>query len=334
VPENGGFESIIGTDSTFRAALAVAARAARGQFPVLIEGECGSGKEILMHAMHAASARSRKPLHIVDIGAIAAETIEAVLFGCEKSALERRIGVVEVCDGGTLGIERIHHLPLAVQEQLAEMLTSSVIRPIGAPYGYKVDVRLIAASSLPLDDMVAGGQFLPELLLALGKVTVSLPPLRQRPGDLEALCRHFLARMNEQVGLRALGITADALQLLAAYHWPGNVRELQEALSRAALLCAGDALTVEDFPQLSNMLGSSRRATFSPPISESSEVRLYTPDGALRSIDEIEADVIRLALVRYGGRISEVARRLGIGRATLYRKLKELGLDSSGKAAE
>src|SRR5205085_1270367 len=112
------------------------------------------------------------------------------------------------------------------------------------------------ASSLPLHDMVAGGQFLPELLQALGKVTVSLPPLRQRPGDLAALCRHFLARRSEQPGLPALGITEDALQLLAAYHWPGNVRELQEVLSRASLLCAGDALTAADFPQLSHMLGS------------------------------------------------------------------------------
>ena len=333
MPSNPDFEAMIGAASTFRAALAVAAKAARGHAPVLIEGESGTGKEMLMRAVHAASPRSRTPLRIVNVGNIPANSIESLLFGHEKGAFagafERQIGALQQCDGGTLAIDEIDRLPLHMQERLAESLARGDIRPTGAPYSFKIDVRLIAASNLPLKDMVAGGHFLPELLQALSSTTVSLPPLRERPGDMAALSRHFLGRIGEQPGLRQLGITDGALSLLAAYDWPGNVRQLQAVLFRAAVFCDGDALTAEDFPQLSNMLGTGRSHSASPPPPESSGVTLYTPDGNLRPLEEIEADVIRLAIGLYRGRMTEVARRLGIGRSTLYRKLSELGIDNA-----
>jgi DNA-binding NtrC family response regulator len=177
--------------------------------------------------------------------------------------------------------------------------------------------------------MVAGGHFLPELLAAISATSVSLPALRERPGDMSALSRHFLGRIGDQPGLRQLGITDSALALLAAYDWPGNVRQLQAVLFRAAVFCDGDALTSEDFPQLSNMLGSAPSLATSNPVPESSGVTLYTADGNLRPLEEIEADVIRLAIGLYRGRMTEVARRLGIGRSTLYRKLSELGIDNA-----
>lgn len=333
MPSNPDFEAMIGAAPTFRAALAVAAKAARGHQPVLIEGESGTGKEMLMRAVHAASPRSRTPLRIINVGAVPANSIESLLFGHEKSAFpgafERQIGALQQCDGGTLAIDEIDRLPPHIQERLVESLTRGDVRPIGAPYSFKVDVRLIAASNLPLKDMVAGGHFLPELLQAISVITVSLPALRERPGDMAALCRHFLARIGEQPGLRQLGITDGALALLAAYDWPGNVRQLQAVLFRAAVFCDGDALTAEDFPQLSNMLGTGQTASSSAAVPESSGVTLYTPDGNLRPLEEIEADVIRLAIGLYRGRMTEVARRLGIGRSTLYRKLSELGIDSA-----
>jgi DNA-binding NtrC family response regulator len=217
---------------------------------------------------------------------------------------------------------------MPVQERLVESLNRADVRPIGAPYSFKVDVRLIAASNLPLRDMVAGGHFLPELLAAIAGISVALPPLRERPGDMAALCRHFLGRIGDQPGLRQLGITDGALSLLSAYDWPGNVRQLQAVLFRAAVFCDGDALTAEDFPQLSNMLGTHLRMA-SPAMPESAGVMLYTADGNLRPLEEIEADVIRLAIGLYRGRMTEVARRLGIGRSTLYRKLSELGIDNA-----
>lgn len=333
MPSNPDFEAMIGAAPTFRAALAVAAKAARNHSPVLIEGESGTGKEMLIRAMHAASPRAKTPLRIINVGTTPVNSIESVLFGHEKGAFagafDRQIGAMQQCDGATLAIDEIDRLPLALQERLVESLTRGDVRPIGAPYSFKVDVRLIAASNLPLKDMVTGGHFLPELLQAISGVSVSLPPLRQRPGDMAALCRHFLARIGEQPGLRQLGITDGALALLAAYDWPGNVRQLQAVLFRAAVFCDGDALTSEDFPQLSNMLGSGQPISSSASVPESSGVMLYTADGNLRPLEEIEADVIRLAIGLYRGRMTEVARRLGIGRSTLYRKLSELGIDNA-----
>jgi DNA-binding NtrC family response regulator len=154
-----------------------------------------------------------------------------------------------------------------------------------------------------------------------------LPALRERSGDIAALARHFLSRIGEQPGLRPLGITDGALALLGAYDWPGNVRQLQATLFRAAVFCDGEALTAQDFPSLSNMIGeSSRRA---PSVTDGAGITLFAPDGNLRPLEDIEADVIRLAIGHYRGRMTEVARRLGIGRSTLYRKLSELGIDNA-----
>ena len=333
MPSSPDFDAMIGAAPTFRAALAVAAKAARGHGPVLIEGESGTGKEMLIRAMHAASPRAKSPLRIVNIGATPANSIESALFGHEKGAFpgafERQIGALQHCDGGTLAIDEIDRLPLSVQERLVESLARGDVRPIGARHSFRIDVRLLAASNLPLRDMVEGGHFLPELLQAIAPVTVSLPSLRERPGDIPALARHFLTRIGEQPGLRELGITDGALALLAAFDWPGNVRQLQAVLFRAAVFCDGDALTADDFPQLSNLIGSGPVGPHAPGLQESIGVMLYTPDGNLRPLEEIEADVIRLAIGHYRGRMTEVARRLGIGRSTLYRKLSELGIDNA-----
>jgi DNA-binding NtrC family response regulator len=333
MPSNPDFESMIGAAPNFRKALAVAAKAARGHGHVLIEGESGTGKEILVRAMHAASPRAKLPLRIVNIGGMPANSIESVLFGHEKGAFpgafDRQIGALQHCDGATLALDEVDRLPLSVQERLLESIQRSDVRPIGARHSFRIDVRIIAASNLPLQDLVAGGHFLPGLLDALAPTKVELPPLRERTGDIPALTRFFLARIGEQPGLRELGITDGALSLLAAYDWPGNVRQLQAVLFRAAVFCDGDALTSEDFPQLLNILGTGPSTVAGNPMQESSGVMLYTPDGNLRPLEEIEADVIRLAIGLYRGRMTEVARRLGIGRSTLYRKLTELGIDNA-----
>ena len=333
MPSNPDFESMIGAAPNFRKALAVAAKAARGHGPVLIEGETGSGKEMLIRAMHAASPRAKSPLRIVNVGGLPANSIESALFGHEKGAFpgafDRQIGALQHCDGATLALDEVDRLPLSVQERLLESIRKSDVRPIGARHSFRIDARLIAASNLPLQDLVTEGHFLPELLEALSPTKVSLPPLRERTGDIPALARFFLARIGEQPGLRELGITDGALSLLAAYDWPGNVRQHQAVLFRAAVFCDGDALTSEDFPQLLNILGSGPATASGNPMQESSGVMLYTPDGNLRPLDEIEADVIRLAIGLYRGRMTEVARRLGIGRSTLYRKLGELGIDNA-----
>lgn len=328
------FDAMIGTAPTFRTALAQAAKAARGHAHSLIEGETGTGKEMLMRAMHAASPRSKMPLRIINIASVPPNSIESVLFGHEPNAFpgafDRQIGAFQHCDGGTLVLDEIDRLPTDVQQRLDEALETGIIRPIGATHGFRVDVRLLSASNFPLSQLVEGGQFEASLSEKLAATRITLPPLRERTGDIPALARHFLGRIGEQPGLRHLSVSDGALALLAAYEWPGNVRQLQSVLFRAAVYCEGNTLTDESFPQLSEMLGEQEALGLSTSsLHEGVGVMLYTEDGNLRPLEEIEADVIRLAIGHYRGRMTEVARRLGIGRSTLYRKLSDLGIDNA-----
>jgi DNA-binding NtrC family response regulator len=221
-------------------------------------------------------------------------------------------------------------MPLDAQVKLLRVLQSGEIQPLGARHPREVDVRVIAATNKSLLAEVEAGRFREDLYYRLNVVQVTIPPLRERAGDIPALARHLLARIAEQPGLRPLGITDDALTLLGSYDWPGNVRQLQNALFRAAVLCDGDGLARADFPQIAQL--AAGRPAGSGPVQQGSGnagVTLFRPDGNLRALEEIEADVIRLAIGHYRGRMTEVARRLGIGRSTLYRKLGELGIDQS-----
>ncbi|HSQ94540.1 MAG TPA: sigma-54 dependent transcriptional regulator [Croceibacterium sp.] len=327
------FDSMIGTAPPFRAALAKAAKAARGHGPVLIEGETGTGKEMLIRAMVAASPRAKAPLRIINIRSVPAHSLESVLFGHEKGAFpgafDRQSGALQTCDGGTIVLDEINRLPLELQERLAEALRTTRVRPIGAQFSFKVDIRTIAATNVPLADLVAAGTVCEDLLEALAGTRITLAPLRERATDIPALARHFLARIGEQPGLRQLGITDTALSLLGAFDWPGNVRQLQAVLFRAAVFCEGDALTADDFPQMSEIVGEFAPAGHNTSMQDGVGVELYTADGNLRPLEDIEADVIRLAIGHYRGRMTEVARRLGIGRSTLYRKLSDLGIENA-----
>ncbi|MGY6552675.1 MAG: sigma-54-dependent transcriptional regulator [Erythrobacter sp.] len=326
------FDAMIGTAPPFRAALAQAAKAARGQGHVTIEGASGTGKEMLVRAMHSASPRAKEPFRIVDLGSIPPASAESVLFGHEPGAFpgafDRQIGAFQYCDNGTLVLDEVDRLPMSAQHNLAQALEGGIIRPVGASYGFRVDVRLFVTSNTPLNELVKSGGFDASLAEKLQGTRIVLPLLAERSGDIPSLTRHFLARIGEQPGLKHLSITDSALALLAAYDWPGNVRQLQSVLFRAAVYCEGDTLTAESFPELSEMLGDQQAPLFNAS-HEGVGITLYTEDGNLRPLEDIEADVIRLAIGHYRGRMTEVARRLGIGRSTLYRKLSDLGIDNA-----
>ena len=331
-------EQMIGAAPEFRSALAVAAKSARNRLPVLILGEAGTGKETVARAIHAASLRAKGPLLSMDCKAIAENIVDSELFGHEKGAFPGafapKTGKLVQADGGTLILDEISALPPETQEQLDRVLATGEVRPVGLNGSYSVDVRIIATSSraLPDDFHVGLGE-------RIAATTVSLPPLRDRSGDIPALARHLLNRLSEQTGLNPLSIGNDALTVLMRYGWPGNVRQLAGVLFRAALQCDGNSLTAEHFPHIAiQSRFSGRRTDFAPTISKSRSdealagapgVTLYTSDGHLRPLEDIEADVIRLAIGHYRGRMTEVARRLGIGRSTLYRKLGDLGIDTA-----
>ena len=333
IPALLGFEEIVGSAPEFRTALAIAAKAARGRTAVLVEGESGVGKELVAEAIHAASQRAKKPMITLNCGAIPTNLVASDLVGHETGAFtgafERKVGKLLVADGGTLFVDEIDAMPLEAQAALARFLQTGDVHPLGGRNLREVDTRILAATNRSLADEVEAGRFREDLYLRLTSVHVTIPPLRERAGDIPALARHLLARIARQPGLRQLGITDDALDLLVGYSWPGNVRQLQNALFRAAVLCEGDALTAEDFPQIAALTRIETPKRPQLRMATSGGVTLFRPDGNLRQLEEIEADVIRLAIGHYRGRMTEVARRLGIGRSTLYRKLVELGIDNA-----
>jgi DNA-binding NtrC family response regulator len=324
-----GFGEIVGSDPGYRAALAIAAKAARARVPILIEGEAGTGKDMIAEAIHVSSPREKKKMISVNCAAVPSNLIESELFGHEKGAFTgafaKQTGKARDADGSTLFLDEIDALTPEAQARLMRVIETGEVHPIGARGFHDVDVRIVAATNCRLMDKVRAGRFREDLYYRLATVHISIPPLRDRRGDIPGLTRHLLKRIAQKPGLRNLSITDEALGLLMSYHWPGNVRQLQNVLFRAAVLCESDVLTSLNFPEIA---GTSGRPAMDARVSDAG-VMLYEPDGHLRSLEAIEADVIRLAIGHYRGRMTEVARRLGIGRSTLYRKLAELGISDA-----
>ena len=331
-------DQLVGASPDFRTSLAIAAKAARNRLPILIIGESGSGKETIARAIHQASLRARGPIVRLDCKAVAANIIDSELFGhvpgAFPGAFAERSGRLLEANGGTLLLDEIGELPRETQERLDRVLATGEVRPVGCNGSSSVDIRLIATSSRPL-----AADFHASLAERIAATTVTLPPLRERSADIPALARHLLARIAEEPGMRSLSIGNDALTVLMRYGWPGNVRQLSGVLFRAAVQSDGNSLTADDFPHIAiQSRFTGRRGDVTRDIGKVStdaamsgapQVTLYRQDGHLRTLEEIEADIIRLAIGHYRGRMTEVARRLGIGRSTLYRKLGELGIDTA-----
>lgn len=318
------FDAMIGTAPQFRAALAQAAKAARGQGHVLIEGESGTGKEMLMRAMHGASPRAKDPLRTINLASIPTGSIESVLFGHEPGsfpgAFDRQIGAFQHCDGGTLILDEIDRLTPVLQQRLCEALTSGIIRPVGASYGFRVDVRLLVTSNAGLDRLVEAGQFDAALAEKLAATRIRLPALRERTGDIPALTRHFLARIGEQPGLNHLSISESALALLAAYDWPGNVRQLRNVVERTIIMTPREKLTTVEPDMLPpeiaggqiGMAGENLSAIMGVPLREARE--------------SFEREYLAIQIRRFSGNISKTASFIGMERSALHRKLKLLGM--------
>ena len=311
---------------------------ARHRLPILIVGEAGSGKETFARAIHGSSLRARGPLVDIDCKAVPPNIIDSELFGhvpgAFPGAFTEKVGRMVEANGGTLLLDEVGALPVETQRKLDRVLATGEVRPVGCNGSSSVDVRVIATASRALDE-----EFDANLAERLSATTVILPPLRERSADIPALARHLLGRLAGEPGMRALSIGNDALAVLMRYGWPGNVRQLAGVLFRAALQTEGRALNAEDFPHIAiQSRFTGRRGDGAPDIGRASteaamsgapQVTLYHQDGNLRCLDDIEADIIRLAIGHYRGRMTEVARRLGIGRSTLYRKLGELGIDTA-----
>jgi DNA-binding NtrC family response regulator len=365
------FKDIVTRNAAMQSVLHSAEKAAASGIPVLIEGESGVGKELIARAIHGSSERRAKPFVAVNCGAIPDNLVESILFGHEKGAFtgatERHVGKFTEASGGTLFLDEIGELPLPAQVKLLRAIQEGEVEPVGARKPVKVDVRLISATNRNLMADVKAGRFREDLFYRLHVFPISVPPLRARSEDIPDLVRHFLARIAAEEGKRIRMVSGEALGLLTSYRWPGNVRQLENAVFRAVVLAEGDSVGVGEFPQIAAQIAAHAagepgvsgedhvppaiiqeappllevRTGIAPELSANygpngpaGALRLLDPTGEVRPLEEIEMEVIRFAISHYRGQMSEVARRLQIGRSTLYRKLEHLGLEDgpdSGK---
>ncbi len=280
---------------------------------VLITGEHGSGKEVVARTLHALSNRASRPLVAVNTGGLPEGVFESELFGHVRGAFTDaktdRIGRFELAHGGTLFLDEIANIPLSQQAKLLRVLESGEMERVGSSQTRRVDVRVISATNAILDDEVAAGRFRQDLLFRLNTVEIQLPPLRERRQDIPALGTHFLARYGERYRKPAKTFEPSAMQAMLEYAWPGNVRELDHAVERAVLLSGGEAIKVSDLS-----LRAPREST-----QRMEEL----------SLEEVESLLIRKAIDRYGGNISQAAEALGLSRSALYRRLQKYGIGSS-----
>ncbi len=345
------FKDLVSRSAELARVIRLGERAARSTIPVLIEGESGVGKEIVARAIQGASDRRGKPFVTVNCGALPTNLVEFILFGHEKGAFtgatEKHAGKFVEANGGTLFLDEVGELPLELQVKLLRALQEGEIDPIGAKRPVRVDVRLISATNQNLIELVKHGQFREDLFYRLNVFPIGIPPLRVRKEDIPDLVRRFCARFAAEEGRTIRGVSPEAMCLLASYDWPGNVRQLENAMFRAVVLAEGDELTVAEFPQIANhVCGFDVRVPAAPSLPEPRAARereivrievrdpnmlgLLGKGGDMRKLEDLEAETIRFALQHYRGQMSEIARRLGIGRSTLYRKMKEYGLTEEG----
>lgn len=366
------FSDLIATSAPMRQVIRLGERAAQSQIPILIEGESGVGKEIIARAIQGSSDRAGRPFVTVNCGAIPENLVESILFGHEKGsftgAAGRHAGKFAEADGGTLFLDEIGELPLDMQVKLLRALQEGEIDPVGSKKPVKIDIRLISATNRNLLEMAQSGEFREDLYYRLNVFPVWIPPLRDRLEELGELLEFFVARFATEEGKRFRGIDPAVVDMLGQYSWPGNIRQLENSIFRAVVLCDGEIIRPEDFPQIAALTGTDIAVSADPvatvsaatPVDASGiiplgnqddylgvhetdaalaeslrdEITSFDGEGHMRKLEDVEGDMIRQAIDHYSGQMSEVARRLGIGRSTLYRKVRELGLDVRGTGTD
>lgn len=349
------FGDLIGQSAALKNVQRLGERAAASNIPILISGESGVGKEMIARAIQGSSERAGRPFITVNCGAIPENLVESILFGHEKGSFtgahQKHVGKFQEADGGTIFLDEVGELPADMQVKLLRVLQESEVDAIGSKRPTKVDVRVISATNRDLAEEVKAGRFREDLYYRLNVFPVHVPPLRERVEDIPALVDHFIRRYNAEERRDVRGVQHEVLSVLMRQPWPGNIRQLENTIFRAVVLAELPYLTPRDFPLLSSEF-ESMGADLGPPVLDDfgapaqtadaaaaprplagnsstafENVDVFDRDGHLRTLEAIERDLIQLAIDTYDGRMSEVARRLGMGRSTLYRKLREHGLE-------
>jgi len=306
-----GVPTLVARSPAMRPVLDLIARVGPSEANVLVTGEHGTGKEVVARILHAASPRAARALVVVNVGGLSEGVFESELFGHERGAFTgartERAGRFELADQGTLFLDEIANVPLAQQAKLLRVLQTGEFERVGSSRTRRVSVRLISATNADLASDVTAGRFREDLLFRINTVEIRLPPLRDRGEDIHPLAAEFLARHAGRYGRTLAGFEPDAMDALLAHPWPGNVRELEHAIERAVLLARDSWVSPAD-------LGLVRRDG-----AGSATFEQWT-------LDEVERELIRRALKRFGGNVSEAAKSLGLSRSALYRRLQRHGL--------
>src|SRR5687767_3908095 len=312
-----GLDQIVGQSKQMKDVFAKIQRAAPVDSTVLILGENGTGKELVAAALHHNSLRKKGPFVAVNVAAVPSTLVESELFGHVRGAFtgatDRRIGRFEQADGGTLFIDEIGDFDLTLQPKLLRVLETLTLTPVGGHEDRKVNVRVVAATSRDLRRMVEEGKFREDLFYRLNVVTITLPPLRERPDDIPILVEHFLREISENKHTPPKRISPEVMRRFQQYRWPGNVRELRNTLESMMVLADGDTLTERDLPE--------RIAESAPQLTTTKEI----PTGM--TMEELERLAIMRALDQYGGNRTHAANRLGISVRTLQRKLRQYEME-------
>ncbi len=319
--ERRGHPELIAGSRSMRRVLRTVDSLHHNESTVLIQGESGTGKELVARALHASSPRREGPFVPVDCGALPETIIESELFGHQRGAFTGAVGapgLFRVADGGTLFLDEVGELPPAVQAKLLRALQQKEVRPVGASASVSVDLRVVCATHRSLPEMVAKGQFRQDLYYRLNVVRIELPPLRERSEDIPLLAQHLLQK-HQVPSSSVRGFSPEALERLCRYDWPGNVRELENTIEAGLALAPGDRLEASDL-----RVGTSH--------SEPVPTARVDPQGVPLSLDAYERLALERALEETGGDAREAARRLGIGRSTLYRKLAKHGIETRSRA--
>jgi two-component system NtrC family response regulator len=316
--EKYGFENIIGHSSSLRAAISVASRAARSSSVVLIEGETGTGKELLARAVHANSPRSEEPFVAVNCGAIPRDLLESELFGYKKGAFtgatNSKAGRIEGAEGGTLFLDEIGELPLQLQVKLLRLIQEGEIQKLGALEPVKVNVRIVAATNRNLLRMVEDGDFREDLYYRLAVIPVTLPPLRERAEDIPELVEYFWKVAAKKHNRPELQLPERLLPYFSRYHWPGNIRELANLIERITILSPETVVTLEDLPEI---LRQERGVL--------DAIQLELPATPI-SLDAVERELIVRALDRFNWNQTKAAGYLNLTRKTLIYRMERYGL--------
>ena len=316
-----GFASLIGTSPQMQKVYRLILKVAAKRHPVLIAGESGTGKELVARAIHAYSPWSKLPFMPVDCGALTPSLIESELFGHVRGAftgaVQSRQGLLAAAEGGTVFLDEIGELPVEVQAKLLRVLQEKEIKPIGSNQRTRLDARILAATNQDLQVAIRDGRFRKELFFRLDVVTIKLPPLRERRSDIPLLVHYFLDRHGTAEGKTA-AVSAEAMSHMVSYDWPGNVRELENCVQRALALGSGSSIQMRDLP--TNLLHHS-----SPNAASAAQ------DTGVESLNDQERRAILRALETTHGDRLRAAKLLGIGKTTIYRKIKEYRLNTAAK---